>query len=480
MIEKEKPHPNLHWLKISTIVLVVIIVIGGVGVGAYFLVQRNNTVSLAPDFSVEPITGGNFTLSNYRGKVVLIDFMSVTCVPCEQLMPELVIFSNQFNDSLVIISIDVDPTDSKADLLFFKESNNATWDFAFDIDNLQDKYSVTQIPKTIIIDKEGYITYSQTGFTSGSNLEEKIQETIEGTAERITGGYGFSLSIAFIAGIISFFSPCAFPLLPGYMAYNLELLTKEEERKEKEDKKKKKEREVDKLEEETNETAKEKVRRRVWKSFLWGLSAALGVALFYMVIGIIAAFFGEVIGNWVEYVTPVVGGLLIILGIISLTPLQLNMGFATKWITNISINAKRRKLKRRAKRQNKTIEELEQIEEMNGSEFSQEAPQLIQLFLYGVTYALASIGCNGPIILGLTLKSIETGAFVKALLVFLVYSLAMALLMVVITMLVGFSRDILIEKLKASTKIVKILSGILLILAGGFMLGYSLWNILKT
>ena len=476
-IEKDSAQKNLRWLKITGITLAIIVVVGGLGYGGYYLFTRSRNISPAPDFSVLTITGFNFTLSDFQGKVVLIDFMdSVTCPPCRALMPELVAISEEFNDSLVIISVDILATDT-AVVASFKEEFNATWHFALDSINLQEKYSVTQIPKTVIIDKEGYITLSETGYTAGSGLRDKVEETIEGTAERITASYGFSLSIAFIAGVLSFFSPCAFPLLPGYMAYNLDLMVKDEIRSQAKRKEKIEEESGEENEnEEIEESSKYQLRKRVWKSFLWGSAAALGIAIFYMIIGLIAAFVGEVIGEWVEYVTPVVGGLLVILGIISLTPLQINMGFAVNGITKISKRVKRKRMERKAKRNKNYKYSEEEIEQLNDHELSHEAPQLLQLFLYGITYALASIGCNGPIILGLTLKSIETGAFVRAIMIFLVYSLAMALLMIIITILVGFSKDVLINKLQASTKFVKILSGILLILAGGFLIGYFFWN----
>ncbi|MHA1366433.1 MAG: hypothetical protein ACTSP5_08510, partial [Candidatus Heimdallarchaeota archaeon] len=76
-------------------------------------------------------------------------------------------------------------------------------------------------------------------------------------------------------------------------------------------------------------------------------------------------------------------------------------------------------------------------------------------------------------------NAIDSGAFGKAILIFVVYSVAMAFLMIVITMLVGLSKDTILDKLRASTKAVKIISGILLILAGGFLVGYFLWNFFK-
>ncbi|MFW9923776.1 MAG: cytochrome c biogenesis CcdA family protein, partial [Candidatus Thorarchaeota archaeon] len=289
----------------------------------------------------------------------------------------------------------------------------------------------------------------------------KIQETIEVNANRISAGYGFSLATAFVAGVLSFFSPCAFPLLPGYMAFNLDLLVKDESK------------DIELQKESGGEeiSNKKRVRKRVWKSFLWGSSAALGVALFYMIIGLIAAFVGEAVGQWVEYITPVIGGLLIILGIISLTPLSFDMSFAINKINNLIEN--------RRKKKGKITEDGTSEDLINGKKkrnISSETPQMFQLFLYGITYALASIGCNLPILLGLTLSAIEAGRFDKAIIIFVIYSLAMALLMIIITTLVGFSKDILINKLRSSTKFVKIFSGVLLILAGGFLIGYFLWN----
>ena len=80
----------------------------------------------------------------------------------------------------------------------------------------------------------------------------------------------------------------------------------------------------------------------------------------------------------------------------------------------------------------------------------------------------------------MSFSAIESGAFAKAILIFAIYSLAMGLPMIIITILVGLSKDALINKLQASTKFVKILSGALLILAGGFLIGYFFWNHFST
>lgn len=514
------PKKRRKWLKITGITLAVLVIVAGLGVGSYFLFFNQN-VEQAEDFTLVTVNDVYFTLSDYRGKVVLIDFMYINCDPCQQLMPHLVNIRSSFNDSLVMLTIDVLTTDNKTELVAFRDTYGATWYFARDTEGIAEKYGVTTLPKTVVINQEGYVTFSKAGFNTETGLEEAIRNTLEGKAERISLGYTYYLVVALLAGILSFFTPCAFPLLPSYMAFNLDLLSKEEIKiKEKQEKLKEEAKENGFEESETEEDdeeqekklAKMQLRNRLWKSFLWGGSAALGVAVFYMIIGIIAASVGEAIGPWVHYITPVMGVLLVILGIISLTPFTLDMGFAINAIDKIlgknnllevidendtskKAQRKRKRLARRITRKEKQ-EARWHVDEDDTSKQAErkrirvekrkerqagprQIPQTIQLFFYGVTYALASVACNGPILLGMVLNAIDSGAFGKAILIFVVYSVAMAFLMIVITMLVGLSKDYLLDKLRASTKVVKIISGILLILAGGFLVGYFLWNFFK-
>lgn len=447
-----KPKSSFRWLKITGLVLASLVILSGIGYGTYYFMTSNN-LEPAPTFSVTTISDGNFTLTDHIGKVVLLDFMYLGCTPCEELMPELVALSEEFNESLVIFSIDVVLADNTTELQNYKDYYNATWEFALDTVGLATSYAAVTLPKTVIIDSEGFITYALIGFSADNNLREKIQDTIEGKATRINASLGGTMAVAFFAGILSFFSPCAFPMLPGYMAYNLDLLIKTEKSE-------------DEMEEKDKDT-KARVRRRVWRSLLWGGAAALGIFLFYMIIGLIVSFAGGAASNWewVEYIIPAIGGLLIILGILTFTPYSLDMSKIIDPIANIG----------KKKKQIET-EDSEQEETKKRSRAFSEAPQLLQLFLYGITYALASIGCNFPILIGLVLGALQAGSFFNAIMIFLVYSIAMALLMIVITLLVGFSKDALINRLQASTKAVKIISGILLILAGGFLIGWFLWD----
>jgi len=59
-----------------------------------------------PDFTVTTFDNQKFTLSEYKGKVVIIDIMGVGCPPCEMQMPELQKIKKERGDEITIISID--------------------------------------------------------------------------------------------------------------------------------------------------------------------------------------------------------------------------------------------------------------------------------------------------------------------------------------------------------------------------------------
>lgn len=93
------------------------------------------------------------------------------------------------------------------------------------------------------------------------------------------------------------------------------------------------------------------------------------------------------------------------------------------------------------------------------------------VFLYGFGYALASTGCTLPIYVSVTVLPLTSGYSGAALVTFLSFAAAMALMMLLTTALVGLARRSLLSRLHASTVWIKRASGVVLILAGLY-LGY--------
>jgi cytochrome c-type biogenesis protein len=87
------------------------------------------------------------------------------------------------------------------------------------------------------------------------------------------------------------------------------------------------------------------------------------------------------------------------------------------------------------------------------------------MFLYGIGYGAAAAGCTLPLVIGTFLIALSSGLLI-GLIVVLVFSFSAAGLMVLVTFLVGTSRDTVVNKLKASTETIKKLGGLLMIVGG--------------
>lgn len=99
------------------------------------------------------------------------------------------------------------------------------------------------------------------------------------------------------------------------------------------------------------------------------------------------------------------------------------------------------------------------------------SPAAVAVFLYGFGYALASTGCTLPLYVSITVLPLTSGFSGAAFLAFAAFAVAMALLMLLTTMLVGLAKQNLVRTMLRSTVWIKRGSGIVLILAGLY-LGY--------
>ncbi|KUO39793.1 MAG: hypothetical protein AVW06_00505 [Hadesarchaea archaeon DG-33-1] len=150
---------------VALIALIVIVVFVGRG--------REEVKGDAPSFTLTGTDGDDFSLSDFRGKVVVLDLMATWCGPCILEIPHLKEVQQHYGDDVIILSISVGG-DSNQELKNFKVVHGATWRFAVDTDDVIIKYSAFQIPKLVIIDESGNIRFAREGTISSSELIEKI------------------------------------------------------------------------------------------------------------------------------------------------------------------------------------------------------------------------------------------------------------------------------------------------------------------
>ena len=141
-------------------------------------------------FTLVDIDGNAFSLSSCPAKVVLIDFFATYCGPCINAIPTLRSLYDQYSrDQLEIISIS---PEGKSTLRNFVQQHNMTWIIAQDTAGVSDDYSVTYIPRTFLVDADGYIRYDHTGWSGEGDaleLRSKISSLLSGTGN---GGNGDS------------------------------------------------------------------------------------------------------------------------------------------------------------------------------------------------------------------------------------------------------------------------------------------------
>ena len=136
---------------------------------------------LAPEFTLTDIDGNAFSLSDFRGKVVIIEFFATWCGYCIQEIPHLKAVHNEFGEGdLVIISIS--KSDNNTQLINFRDNHQIPWIIAKDTANVFQLYNVPSLPTLYLIDHEGVIAYNQSGLVEASALVAKVNELLAARA----------------------------------------------------------------------------------------------------------------------------------------------------------------------------------------------------------------------------------------------------------------------------------------------------------
>ncbi|MFQ5967829.1 MAG: cytochrome c biogenesis CcdA family protein [Acidimicrobiia bacterium] len=100
---------------------------------------------------------------------------------------------------------------------------------------------------------------------------------------------------------------------------------------------------------------------------------------------------------------------------------------------------------------------------------------LSSVFLFGVSYAVASLSCTLPVFLSVVVGAFTTQSFIAGFAAFVSYGLGMSVVLMGITMALALGKDSLVRRLRGSARFVNRASGAILVLAGGFVVFY--WSV---
>ena len=424
--------------KIVTLGVVMLLIISIIG---YTMMGGSST---APDFEAQWVGGDDdgetFKLSDLQGKVVVLDLMATTCSPCKDIADDMLIpLHEKYKDDpgVVIISLSVGE-DTPEGLMAYSEEHGYHWLHALDVNKEAfEAYNGIKIPKVVIIDPSGDLVYEKSSNRIPlQEVEDTVASAKSGLADTINLQSGSIWLMAVGAGFLSFFSPCSFPLLPGYVSFYL--MRKKE----------------------TSGGLNEQTMRAALPA---GLAASAGILTIFLGLAIFGIFFSEAVREMVPVLIPITGAVILIMGLIMVADIDISR-FTYPIKEKFAAGA--RKLKPIFLPPVEKILSFITRKEIKFEE--NEDSEMMGQYLYGLGYGAASAGCTAPVFIALLVASMSYTLFNTAL-IFLLYAATTAALMVTFTLLVAASQDTIVNKMRASTGLIKKIGGAVLTIVGLYL-----------
>jgi len=411
-------------------------------IGMALLMPSVVAVNKAPNVALVDVDGVPFNLTDYsdNDQVVMLDFMFLICEPCKVLAKDLKKLYDQDIEDFEILSVDTFVLDTDKDLKDYAADHDYNWRFTKDTEtgDTWTSYGIIENPTIVIIDRDGYVTYKKAGIISLDELEDEVDRAIKGEADPIDVVQLGLVAFAFLAGLAAFFSPCSFPLLPGYITYYFKVGADAEKKREEQAK---------------NDGIVHKgptFGSQVKTGLRLGSIAGLGIVLVYFIIGVIVigalAVGVALTGGAITYLKPIVGTILIVMGTLTVFDVAINTGYIT---------APFRRLK-------------DMIIPRKGPQ--KPTFNTTGLFLYGVGYGSASASCSAPIFIALAVTAVATGNPQDAIVTFAVFLFSLWLLMAVVSVVLTASEEKVKSGMMKNYIWIKRVTGVVFIIAGAYLL----------
>lgn len=227
-----------------------------------------------------------------------------------------------------------------------------------------------------------------------------------------------TLAYAFIAGTVATINPCGFALLPAYLSYFLGLDDGADQG------------------DAPDGRPTSGVANPVLRALGVSLAVTLGFVAVFGVMGVVWSSVSGWLGTRLPYFTIVIGIALVGLGIAMLRGFEPTIN-----LPKLQLSDRRR--------------------------------ELSSMFLYGVSYAIASLSCTIGVFIAVTSTTLTNSGFLEGVATFVAYGLGMGTTLAVLTIAVALAKAGLIARFRSLLPKMNAISGVLLILAGAFVAYYA-------
>lgn len=419
-----------------------------------------SSARLAPDFEMQTFNRSNFEqnltndtgwfqLSDHLGKVVILDFMAIDCANCHYVQEHIDIRKSQWESlggdhEVVLVSIGSwysyeSLSDLNQTFGVSGSDREMTWlvgtgtpqsiivnESTGERGDMVEYYSAQALPVVFVIDHEGYVVAKEatgTPLDGWNSFDSAVEKANAGAAEELR----FSLKkidrsasgifvMGLLLGVLVYFSPCAFPILPGYISYYIGLSQREDELLE----------------------AGKITSKMPHHSLLGGL-AALGQLTFFAIIGVIVIGLGQFVNlsGTLHYFALFIAVLLFVLGAFMLTGGTAHLlGFVQRLVDRWST-----------------------------TEMDEKFTPKRNMYLWGVGYSAASIDCTAAAVIPfIGYLAIVGGSATWTGLAGIMLSISV--LMIAVTTIVGMGQQRFINILRRSTNLIKVTGSWMMMFAG--------------
>ncbi len=142
--------------------------------------KQSSGRKLAPDFTLADANGQSVKLSDYRGKVVLLDFWATWCGPCQIEIPWFMDFQQEYKSKgLEVIGVSMDEDGWQAVKPYIAEKK-INYRILLGNDTVSELYGgLDALPTTFLIDREGKFAFNaHVGLTSKNEFQSEIQSLL--------------------------------------------------------------------------------------------------------------------------------------------------------------------------------------------------------------------------------------------------------------------------------------------------------------
>lgn len=139
--------------------------------------QGGGGSAAAPGFTLASVGGGSKSLSDYKGKVVMLNFWATWCGPCKREIPDFIELQEAYRDQgFEIVGVSLDDPNARDAVAAFVRNEGINYDIVYGNGEVAQAYGgVRSIPTTFLIDREGNVVSSKVGLTPKAQWESAIE-----------------------------------------------------------------------------------------------------------------------------------------------------------------------------------------------------------------------------------------------------------------------------------------------------------------